>query len=106
METVALCDNATLEDGCVDVNDTAVHAVSCTLRKNRSYKQIFWDALTAKKGLAKGYEQLAIWVGDAEMGSKSNKASMQSLLPSTTATTKGCENLQTEPEGDSGWEIL
>ncbi|GKU91013.1 hypothetical protein SLEP1_g4943 [Rubroshorea leprosula] len=45
---------------------------------------MFWDAQTAKKGLAKGYEQLAIWVGDAEMG---------------------CENLQTELESDSEWEL-
>ncbi|GLT51645.1 hypothetical protein SLA2020_250410 [Shorea laevis] len=54
--------------------------------------------------LAKGYEQLAIWFGDAEIGS--NNKSMQSFLPSTTATGMGCENLQTEVEGDSGWEFL
>ncbi|GLU15379.1 hypothetical protein SLE2022_318760 [Rubroshorea leprosula] len=62
----------------VSVDNTALHAVSCTLRNNRSYKQMFWDALTAKKSLAKGYEQLAIWFGDAERGS--NKESMQSLF--------------------------
>ncbi|GLT48602.1 hypothetical protein SLA2020_222170 [Shorea laevis] len=104
METIDLCDQAKLEDSCVYVDNSALYAVSHTLRKHRSYKQRLRDALTAKKRLVKEYEQLAIWFGDADM--VSDKESMQSLLPSTAATTMGYGNSQTELEGDSGWELL
>ncbi|GKV02073.1 hypothetical protein SLEP1_g14554 [Rubroshorea leprosula] len=100
METIDLCDQAKLEDSCVYVDNSALYAVSHTLRKHRSYKQMLRDALTAKKRLVKEYKQLAIWFGDADMGSDKES------LPSTAATTTGYGNSQTELEGDSGWELL
>ncbi|GLU18089.1 hypothetical protein SLE2022_344080 [Rubroshorea leprosula] len=100
METIDLCDQAKLEDSCVYVDNSALYAVSHTLRKHRSCKQMLQDAFTAKKRLVKEYKQLAIWFGDADMGSDKES------LPSTAATTMGYGNSQTELEGDSGWELL
>lgn len=100
MESIDLYDEAKLEDSSVYVDNSALYAVSSTLRRHRSYKQMLRDAFTSKKRLAKEYEQLAIWFGDADMGS--NNGSNQ--RPQTFLTTTQCEDLQAET--DSGWEVL
>ncbi|XP_022717209.1 uncharacterized protein LOC111275880 [Durio zibethinus] len=104
METIELCDEVKLEDSCVIVDSTALYAVSRIMRKHRSYKKRVQDALTSKKRLTKEYEQLAIWFGDADMGS--NQDHLQTLRPSSSTTTLECKNLQTELVCDSEWELL
>lgn len=101
METIDLCDDVKLEDSSNYVDNNALYDVSRTLRKHRSYKQILRDAFTSKKRLVKEYEQLAIWFGDADMGS--NKQSEQQR-PLTFTTTMGSKDLQAET--DFGWEVL
>ncbi|XWS52156.1 hypothetical protein CRYUN_Cryun11dG0043000 [Craigia yunnanensis] len=104
METIELCDEVKLEDSCVIIDSAALYAVSRIMRKHRSYKKRIQDVLTSKKRLAKEYEQLAIWFGDANMGS--NHDYLQTLRPSSSRTTLECKNLQTELECDSEWELL
>ncbi|XWS10943.1 hypothetical protein CRYUN_Cryun38cG0041800 [Craigia yunnanensis] len=104
METFELCDEVKLEDSCVIVDSTALYAISSITRKHRSYKKMIQDALTSKKRLAKEYEQLAIWFGDADMGS--NHDYLRTLRPSSSTTALECKNLQTELLCDSEWELL
>ncbi|XVF18717.1 hypothetical protein REPUB_Repub11eG0046900 [Reevesia pubescens] len=104
METIELCDEVKLEDSCVIVDSTALYAVSRIMRKHRSYKKRIQDALTSKKRLAKEYEQLAIWFGDAEMGS--NHDYLQTLQPSSSTMALECKSLQTELVCDSEWKLL
>lgn len=103
MDTIELCDEVKLEDSCVIVDSTALYAVSRIMRKHRSYKKRIQDALTSKKRLAKEYEQLAIWFGDADMGS--NHDCLQTLRPSSSSTALECKNPQTQL-CDSEWELL
>ncbi|XWS28062.1 hypothetical protein CRYUN_Cryun25bG0033700 [Craigia yunnanensis] len=104
METIELCDEDKHEDSCVIVDSTALYVVSRIMRKHRSYKKMIHDALTSKRRLAKEYKQLAIWFGDADMGS--NHDYLQTLRPYSSSTTLECKNLQTELICDSEWELL
>ncbi|XVF78727.1 hypothetical protein PTKIN_Ptkin14bG0158800 [Pterospermum kingtungense] len=104
METIDLCDEVKLEDSCVIVDSTSLYAASRIMKKHRSYKKRIQDALTSKKRLAKEYEQLAIWFGDADMGS--NPDHFQTLRPSSSSTASECKNKQTEHPCDSEWELL
>ncbi|EOY13199.1 Fiber Fb32-like protein isoform 3 [Theobroma cacao] len=104
METIELSDEVKLEDSCVIIDSTALYAVSRIMRKHRSYKKRIQDALTSKTRLAKEYEQLAIWFGDADMGS--NQDFLQTQRPSSSTTPSECKSLQTELVCDSEWELL
>lgn len=62
------------------------------------------EAFVPKKRLAKEYEQLAIWFGDAYMGPEQN--TLQNLLPATSSATLESENSRTRHICDSEWELL
>ncbi|XP_021288500.1 uncharacterized protein LOC110419733 isoform X2 [Herrania umbratica] len=104
METIELSDEVKLEDSCVIIDSSALYAVSRIMRKHRSYKKRIQDALTSKTRLTKEYEQLAIWFGDADMGS--NQDFLQTRRPSSSTTPLECKSLQTELVCDSEWELL
>ncbi|KAH1063588.1 hypothetical protein J1N35_028575 [Gossypium stocksii] len=104
METIELYDEVKLEDSCHIPDVTALNAVSHIMNKHKSYKKRIKDALTSKKRLVKEYEQLAIWFGDADMGSDHNH--FQTPRTSSSATTSKSKNTQTELVCDSDWELL
>ncbi|XP_016648541.1 PREDICTED: uncharacterized protein LOC103326075 isoform X2 [Prunus mume] len=93
METIDLHDKVMLEESCVIVDDSVLHAISCRTRKLRSYKKRIQDAFTSKKRLTKEYEQLAIWFGDTDINSSQE-------------TLSNMKNLQTHDACDSEWELL
>ncbi|KAK8358828.1 hypothetical protein V6Z12_A04G050100 [Gossypium hirsutum] len=94
METIELYDEVKLEDSCHIPDVTALNAVSHIMNKHKSYKKRIKDALTSKKRLVKEYEQLAIWFGDADMGSDHNH--FQTPRPSSSTATSKSKNTQTE----------
>ncbi|KAL1102637.1 hypothetical protein V6Z11_D05G378900 [Gossypium hirsutum] len=104
METIELYDEVKLEDSCHIPDVTALYAVSHIMNKHKSYKKRIKDALTSKKRLVKEYEQLAIWFGDADMGSDHNH--FQTPQPSSSTATSKSKNTQTELVCDSDWELL
>ncbi|KAJ1400830.1 hypothetical protein SESBI_29266 [Sesbania bispinosa] len=67
LEDIKLNDDVKLEESCVFVDDSELYAVAYRAQKLRSYKKRIQDAFASKKRLAKEYEQLAIWYGDADM---------------------------------------
>lgn len=69
-----------------------------------SHQKKIQDAFTSRKRLAEEYEQLAIWYGDADMGSGKDK--WQPSLPSTPATPLDLKNSQIQLPCDSEWELL
>ncbi|KAK8986433.1 hypothetical protein V6N11_009992 [Hibiscus sabdariffa] len=103
MDTVDLYDEVKLEDSCVIPDSVTLHAVSHRINKNKSYRKRIQEALTSRKRLVKEYEQLAIWFGDADMGSGHDH--FQTLQPSSSTTLEP-KNTRTEPVCDSDWEIL
>ncbi|TYJ39153.1 hypothetical protein E1A91_A04G047000v1 [Gossypium mustelinum] len=104
METIELYDEVKLEDSCHIPDVTALNAVSHIMNKHKSYKKRIKDALTSKKRLVKEYEQLAIWFGDADMGSDHNH--FQTPRPSSSTATSKSKNTQTELVCESDWELL
>ncbi|XP_056850942.1 uncharacterized protein LOC108843040 isoform X2 [Raphanus sativus] len=78
------------EPSCVD--DNALYALHVRTKKLRSRKIL--DALATKRIREKEYEQLAIWFGDADMGSDLVKEAIDS---------KSSQVLESE---DSQWELL
>ncbi|TYG71514.1 hypothetical protein ES288_D05G402800v1 [Gossypium darwinii] len=104
METIELYDEVKLEDSCHIPDITALYAVSHIMNKHKSYKKRIKDALTSKKSLVKEYEQLAIWFGDADMGSDHNH--FQTPQPSSSTATSKSKNTQTELVCDFDWELL
>ncbi|KAL9443863.1 hypothetical protein AB3S75_017108 [Citrus x aurantiifolia] len=104
METIELCDNMELEDSCILVDNNALYAVSYRTRKLMSFKKRIQEAFVPKKRLAKEYEQLAIWFGDAYMGPEQD--TLQNLLPATSSATLESENSPTRHICDSEWELL
>ncbi|XP_039072197.1 uncharacterized protein LOC120219447 isoform X1 [Hibiscus syriacus] len=104
MEIIDLYDEVKLEDSCVIPDSSALYAVSRRINKHKSYRKRIQDALNSRKRLAKEYEQLANWFGDADMGSVHNH--FQTLQPSSSTTTSEPKNTQTELVCDSDWEIL
>lgn len=91
MESIDLHDKVKIEESCVNVQDSVLHAISHRARKQRSYKKKIQDAFTSKKRLVKEYEQLAIWFGDVGLDSSQEATS---------------ESSQTHHAGDSEWELL
>ncbi|XP_039013689.1 uncharacterized protein LOC120143436 [Hibiscus syriacus] len=104
METIDLYDEVKLEDSCVIPDSSALYSVSRRINKHKSYRKRIQDALTSRKRLAKEYEQLAIWFGDADMGSVHDH--FQTQQPSSSTPTSEPKNSQTELVCDSDWEIL
>lgn len=91
MESIDLHDKVKIEESCVNVEDSVLHAISHRARKQRSYKKKIQDAFTSKKRLVKEYEQLAIWFGDVGLDSSQEATS---------------ESSRTHHAGDSEWELL
>ncbi|XP_062168809.1 uncharacterized protein LOC133874910 isoform X3 [Alnus glutinosa] len=104
METIELSDKVKLDESCIIIEPSELYAVARRTRKLRSYRKKIQDAFTSKKRLAAEYEQLAIWYGDADMGSDKHK--WQPSLPSTTATPLDVKNSQIQLPCDSEWELL
>ncbi|GMI63611.1 hypothetical protein HRI_000030400 [Hibiscus trionum] len=104
METIDLYDEVKLEDSCLIPDSSEIYAVSRRINKHKSYRKRIQDALTSRKRLVKEYEQLAIWFGDADMGSVHDH--FQTLQPSSSTTTLEPKNKRTERVCDSDWEIL
>ncbi|GMJ13853.1 hypothetical protein HRI_005054500 [Hibiscus trionum] len=104
METIELYDEVKLEDSFVIPDSTALYAGTRIMNKHKSYKKRIQDALTSRKRLTKEYEQLAIWFGDADMGSVHDN--FQTLRPSSSTATSDPKNTQTEIVCDSDWELL
>ncbi|XP_010537544.1 PREDICTED: uncharacterized protein LOC104812203 isoform X2 [Tarenaya hassleriana] len=87
LETIELYDMADREELSA-VDDAALYAVHHRTRKLRSFKKIA-DALAPKRQREKEYERIAIWFGDASMGSD---------LDNTKRPPA--------PEEDSDWQLL
>ncbi|XP_009340229.2 uncharacterized protein LOC103932372 isoform X1 [Pyrus x bretschneideri] len=71
-----------LEESCVIIDDSVLHAVSSRARKQRSYKKRIQDAFTPNKRLAKEYEQLAIWFGDSDIDSSHSQGALSNMKKS------------------------
>ncbi|KAL5565177.1 hypothetical protein UlMin_028341 [Ulmus minor] len=93
METIDLCDEGKLGDSCVFIDDSLLHSVSLRTRKLGSYKKKLQDIFAPNRRLAKEYEQLAIWYGDAD-------------IDSTRDAPFNLPKLQTRRSFDSEWELL
>ncbi|KAJ7981805.1 Fiber Fb32-like protein isoform 3 [Quillaja saponaria] len=104
MENVELYNKSKLEESCVFVDDSELHAVSCRARKLRSYKKRIQDAFSSKKRLTKEYEQLAIWYGDTDMEFSQDRS--HSLFPITPRTSLESKKLEGQHACDSEWELL
>lgn len=76
------------------VDDNALYALHVRTKKLRPLKRKILDALATKRIREKEYEQLAIWFGDADMGSDLVKEAIDS---------KSSQVLESE---DSQWELL
>ncbi|XP_030480405.2 uncharacterized protein LOC115697511 [Cannabis sativa] len=93
MENIDLCDEMKLSESCVLVDDSTLRAISRRARKLGSYKKKIQNIFASKKRLAKEYEQLAIWFGDADINSSQDSSS-------------DSHNQQTRHTRDSEWELL
>lgn len=78
--------------------------ISCCPYSFSFHQKRIQDVFASKKRLAKEYEQLAVWFGDAYMGAE--KDMLQSLLPATSSATLESENSSTRHTCDSEWELL
>ncbi|CAH2067012.1 unnamed protein product [Thlaspi arvense] len=94
LDTKALYGMTYREDPSYDVDDSSLYAVRVRTKKLRSFKRKVMDALTTKRRREKEYEQLAIWFGDAAMGSD---------LAYGEDSTKHMKAIESE---DSQWELL
>ncbi|ESQ27877.1 hypothetical protein EUTSA_v10018751mg [Eutrema salsugineum] len=99
LDTDAFYDVALREDPS-SVDDSALYALRVRTKKLRSFKRKIVDALTTKRRREKEYEQLAIWFGDADMGSDLVKEDSEHK---EAIDSKSSHVL--EPE-DSRWELL
>ncbi|KAK7257168.1 hypothetical protein RIF29_30946 [Crotalaria pallida] len=104
LEDIQLNDNAKLEESCVFVDDSELHAVSCRAQKLRSYKKRIQAAFASKKRLAREYEQLAIWYGDTDM--EHSQGLSRTLLPFDSRTYVESKNLQGRDASENEWELL
>ncbi|CAF1910005.1 hypothetical protein HID58_047327 [Brassica napus] len=97
LDTKALSGITFQEDhpGCVDDNE--LYALHFRTKKLRSVKRKILDALTTKRIREKEYEQLAIWFGDADMGSD---------LVSGDSEAIDFKSSQVHESADSQWELL
>ncbi|XP_068338062.1 chitinase-like protein PB1E7.04c [Pyrus communis] len=84
-----------LEESCVIIDDSVLHAVSSRARKLRSCKKRIQDAFTSNKRLAKEYEQLAIWFGDSDIDSSHSQGALSNM-----------EKSEIDDACDFGWELL
>lgn len=99
MEDIQLNNDTKLEERRVFVDDSELHAVVSRIQKRRSYKKRIQDAFTSKKKLAKEYEQLAIWYGDADI-------EPSPLFPFSSNTCVNSKNLQAQQASEIEWELL
>ncbi|XP_010416098.1 PREDICTED: uncharacterized protein LOC104702007 isoform X2 [Camelina sativa] len=83
------------------VDDSVLYAMHLRTKKLRSFKRKILDALTSKRRREKEYEQLAIWFGDAEMGS--DLATGEDSKQVKAMDSKSSQLLESE---DSQWELL
>ncbi|KAH0938426.1 hypothetical protein HID58_005887, partial [Brassica napus] len=83
------------DPGCVDDNE--LYALHFRTKKLRSVKRKILDALTTKRIREKEYEQLAIWFGDADMGSD---------LVSDDSEAIDSKSSQVHESEESQWELL
>ncbi|KAF7822650.1 uncharacterized protein G2W53_020794 [Senna tora] len=101
-EVIHLDDDVNLEESCIFVDDSELHAVSYRTQRLRSYKKRIKDAFTPKKRLEKEYQQLAIWYGDS--GMDSSEGTSQTGLPFRS------RRRSLEPRNqhlcESEWELL
>ncbi|XP_058747405.1 uncharacterized protein LOC131620369 [Vicia villosa] len=104
LEDIQLNNDTKLEESCVFVADSELYAVSYRIQKLRSYKKRIQDAFCSKKRLAKEYEQLAIWYGDAEMEPNQDTPQTHALFSSRTYETS--KNLQVQQASETEWELL
>ncbi|KAJ0229237.1 Mucin [Hirschfeldia incana] len=88
LDTIALS-GMTLPEDPSYVDDNELYALHARTKKLRSVKRKILDALATKRIREKEYEQLAIWFGDADMGSDLVK-----------------EDSEHEEAVDSQWELL
>ncbi|CAI8583699.1 unnamed protein product [Vicia faba] len=104
LEDIQLNNDTKLEESCVFVADSELYAVSYRIQKLRSYKKRIQDAFSSKKRLAKEYEQLAIWYGDADMEPNQDTPQTRALFSSRTYAN--AENLQVQQASETEWELL
>ncbi|XP_010471365.1 PREDICTED: mucin-1-like isoform X2 [Camelina sativa] len=83
------------------VDDSVLYAMHLRTKKLRSFKRKILDALTSKRRREKEYEQLAIWFGDAEMGS--DLSTEEDSKQVKAIDSKSSRLLESE---DSQWELL
>ncbi|CAH8334556.1 unnamed protein product [Eruca vesicaria subsp. sativa] len=88
------------QEGPSYVDDNELYALHVRTKKLRSVKRKILDALATKRIREKEYEQLAIWFGDADMGSDlvSEDSEHKEAIDS-----KSSQVLESE---DSHWELL
>ncbi|KAF8090422.1 hypothetical protein N665_0476s0002 [Sinapis alba] len=99
LDTKALCGMTFREEpSCVDDNE--LYALHVRTKKLRSVQRKILDALTTKRIREKEYEHLAIWFGDANMGSDLVKE--DSELEEAIAS----KSSQVHESEDSQWELL
>ncbi|XP_019464976.1 PREDICTED: uncharacterized protein LOC109363241 isoform X2 [Lupinus angustifolius] len=104
LDDIQLNDDTKLEESCVFVDDSELHAVSCRTQKLRSYKKRIQDAFSLKKRLVKEYEQLAIWYGDTDL--EHSQGLSRTLLPFRSRTYEDSKNLQGHDASETEWELL
>ncbi|CAK8561440.1 unnamed protein product [Lathyrus sativus] len=104
LEDIQLNNDTKLEESRVFVADSELHAVSYRIQKLRSYKKRIQDAFASKKRLAKEYEQLAIWYGDADMEPSQDIPQTRALFSSRTYSNS--KDLQMQQASETEWELL
>lgn len=104
LEDIQLNYDTKREDGGIFVNDRELYAVSCRIQKLRSYKKRIQDAFSSKKRLAKEYEQLAIWFGDADI--EPGQDLPPTLRRFNSRTYVNSTNLQVQQASETEWELL
>ncbi|EOA33760.1 hypothetical protein CARUB_v10019955mg [Capsella rubella] len=83
------------------VDESMLYAMHLRTKKLRSLKGKILDALTSKRRREKEYEQLAVWFGDADMGS--DLATGEDSKQVEAMDSKSSLLLESE---DSQWELL
>ncbi|CAJ2645437.1 hypothetical protein L195_g002947 [Trifolium pratense] len=104
LEDVQLNNDTKLEESCVFVKDSELYAVSYRIQQLRSYQKRIQDAFASKKRLAKEYEQLAIWYGDADMEPSQDVSGTR--LPFSSRTYTNSKDLEVQQASETEWELL
>ncbi|GAU35734.1 hypothetical protein TSUD_369990 [Trifolium subterraneum] len=104
LKDIQLNNDTKLEESCVFVKDSELYAVSYRIQQLRSYKKRIQDAFASKKRLAKEYEQLAIWYGDADMEPSQDLPGTR--LPFSSRTYTNSKDLEVQQASETEWELL